>query len=316
MSDPPTCMQATARHSTVAAALPAAPPAPLAQDLSEGRSRPEAAGPQSVPTAAHPAPAVKFELCVDSLDSARTGIEAGADALELCACLGLGGVTPSLGLVLSVAALCRQAKPGLRVLVRARAGDFVYSPGEVEVMLCDIARFKLVNEVKGIVTGVLRRDGGVDEPQMRRLLDAARPLPVTFHRAIDVCADPLEALRQCHALGVGRILTSGGAGQALAGVERIRLLAERARALGVAVAAGGGVDASNALAIVLATGCDELHGSCRGGNIEPPPPDFLAARAAALGFHGTGGGQADPALVRMLAKACREVAAAGVSSET
>jgi copper homeostasis protein len=197
---------------------------------------------------------VLFESCVDSHGAALASASGGAGRVELCARLDVGGTTPDVALIeRCVASL---AIP-VFVMIRRRGGDFVYDAGEVAALADDI-RAAAAAGANGVVFGALRRDATLDVEVMRRLIEAARPLPVTCHKAIDATRDPLEALESLLALGVDRVLTSGGADTAVAGGPTIaRMVARAGHAL--VVMAGGGVRAHNAAAIVQRTGVREVH---------------------------------------------------------
>ena len=201
-----------------------------------------------------------LEICIDSVASAEAARAGGAARLELCASLVDGGTTPSLGMVREVVG----AAAGLpvHVMVRPRAGDFAYTPAELRVMRAEIREFRQVAGVDGVVLGCLRTDGTVDEPVLRELVQCAAPLAVTFHRAIDVSRDPIEAVRACVRCGVARVLSSGGAAQALDGAHTLKAM-KQAAAGRLAIAAGGGVTEANAAALLAASSADELHGSLR-----------------------------------------------------
>ncbi len=203
-------------------------------------------------------PDVKFEVCTENVAGVRAAEAAGAHRVELCSALAEGGVTPSLGLFRQARACSRLP---IHVLVRPRAEDFCYTDLELAVMLDDVALFKEAG-ADGLVFGTLSRDGTLNLPQLKTLLAAANPLPVTFHRAFDVCREPLEVLEQLIALGVTRILTSGGELDALAGVPLLRQLNERAAGR-LTVMAGGGVRPHNAAQIVRESGVRELHFSAQ-----------------------------------------------------
>lgn len=151
-----------------------------------------------------------LEVCVDSLESAAAAIEGGADRLEICGNLPLcGGSTPSLGLVKVI----KKTFPlvPLMVMVRPRVGDFVYSAQEFETMLEDVSLLRALG-VNGIVIGVLLPDGSIDHERCTKLVEEARPMQVTFHRAFDLTADPFKALEVILGIpGITRILTSGHA---------------------------------------------------------------------------------------------------------
>lgn len=174
--------------------------------------------------------------------------------MELCAALGEGGTTPSLG---TIAVARERLQIGLFVLIRPRGGDFRYTPEEYETMARDVTAAKAAG-ADGLVLGALTEDGQVDRAGMSRLLDAARPLPVTFHRAFDAARNLDEALEVLLGLGVQRVLTSGGEATAVAGIPTLTRLVRRAGA-GLTILAGGGIDESNALRIVRETGVREIH---------------------------------------------------------
>ena len=184
---------------------------------------------------------------------------AGAEAIEVCAGLADGGTTPTLGFVRH----CIDAAPDLehRVLVRARAGDFVHSPAEVEVMAADIEAVRAAVPAGtriAFVIGTLEPDGTIDVPAVRRLVDAAGDAPVTFHKAFDSVPRKPSALGLLAALGVSRVLTSGGPGPAL---DHLDVLADLVRRAGddVRIAVGGGVRPANVARIVAETGAREVH---------------------------------------------------------
>ncbi len=185
---------------------------------------------------------VLVEACVDSVASALAAQRGGASRIELCDNLVEGGTTPSAGTI----ALCRdRLRIPIYVMIRPRGGDFCYSPVELDVMRRDIAAAQALG-ADGVVLGLLRPDGTVDRRRTRALIALARPLDVTFHRAIDV------------ALGVDRVLTSGQSRTALAGARVIAALVERAAGR-LEVLAGGGVDETNAREVVARTGVREIH---------------------------------------------------------
>lgn len=208
-------------------------------------------------------PSVRLEVCSENVAGVLAAEAAGAHRIELCSALAEGGVTPSLGLFRQARARSRLP---LHVLVRPRAGGFCYSDLELAVMLDDIARLKEAG-ADGLVFGALTRDGALELAQLETLMAAADGLPVTFHRAFDVCWEPFAALEQLIALGVTRLLTSGQQPNALAGAPLLRTLVEQAAGR-LVVMAGGGVRPANAARIVRASGVRELHVSAR----HPAPP--------------------------------------------
>lgn len=197
---------------------------------------------------------VTVEVCVDSVESARAAEAGGAQRIELCANLYEGGTTPSPGLTATVR---ERVRIPVHVLVRPRGGDFIYDEDELRVMLGDIAFAKAVG-ADGIVLGALFQDGAVDDRSTRLLVEAARPLSVTFHRAFDLVRDPFEALDTLMALGVDRVLTSGGAPTAVEGLETLAALAWRSEGRGSIIAAGG-ITEHNVGRVIAEAGVSEVH---------------------------------------------------------
>ena len=195
-----------------------------------------------------------FEICVDSAEAAVAAQEGGGHRVELCSDLLEGGLTPSHGTI-------EIARERLRIpimsMVRPRGGDFCYSDVEFDVMRRDLIAAKALG-VNGIVLGLLRPDGTVDADRTRELIDLARPLPVTFHRAFDMTRDPLEALDTLLDLGVDRLLTSGQEPSVLEGLDLIAQLVQRAAGR-LIIMPGGGITARNVAKIAAASGVSELH---------------------------------------------------------
>lgn len=178
-----------------------------------------------------------LECCVDSVASACAAEAGGATRLELCANLIIGGTSPSPALFSRV----REAVSiPIRVLLRPRFGDFLYSADELAVLHDEVRAFRSLG-ADGIVIGCLTADGALDTEAMARLMDAADGLPVTLHRAFDLCADPMAALADAKALGVSTILTSGCKGSAAEGASLLTALHKQAD--GVEILAGAGVNA-------------------------------------------------------------------------
>jgi len=196
---------------------------------------------------------VLLEVCVDSVAGALAAARGGAARVELCAGLAEGGTTPSSGMLELVR---ERTDIDIRVLIRPRGGDFLYDGSEWEVMRRDVLAAARAG-ANGVVLGALAADGGLD-PRLADLLEETGPLPITFHRALDMARDPDAVLEQLIELGVERVLTSGGAASAVAGQERIRRWIAAA-ANRIVVMPGGGVRAHNAAALALATGARELH---------------------------------------------------------
>ena len=181
-----------------------------------------------------------LEVCVDSYASAVAAIAGGADRLELCSALSVGGLTPS-------AALLRQIRKGsdipIRCLMRPRGGDFFYTPEEIQQMAMEMAALRDAG-ADGFVIGCLTADGELDGNAMEPLLKEASGLGLTLHRCIDVSRDLEETYRQAALLRFDTVLTSGGAGKCLDGMETIgRLLTIRDKETGPEVLIGAGVNA-------------------------------------------------------------------------
>lgn len=198
--------------------------------------------------------AILVEACVDSVQGAIAAERAGARRLELCANLVEGGTTPSGGMMRAVH---RCVGIPVFAIVRPRGGDFLYDAADIEVMLRDI-EFAKSCDVHGIVSGALNPNGTIDEDGTSALIEAAHPLPFTFHRAVDVTRDLDESLDALQALGVHRVLTSGGAATALEGAARIARLVRRGGDR-IVVMAGGGVRRGNVAEVVAATHVREVH---------------------------------------------------------
>jgi copper homeostasis protein len=202
---------------------------------------------------------ILIEAAVESLDDARAAIAGGAHRLELCAELDVGGTTPAHALAADV--IARVEVPVL-VMIRPRAGDFVYTHAELDRMHTDI-RAALELGAAGVVLGALDASRRVDVVATRELLAAAHGRPVTFHRAFDDTPDLLEAIDSLVALGVTRVLSSGGAPTALEGANTLAAMVARAGER-LQIVAGGGVRGGNVAAVVRRTGVREVHARCAG----------------------------------------------------
>ena len=197
-----------------------------------------------------------LESCCTDVEQIRRAQEAGARRIELCEKLAVGGVTPSAELLKAAISV---AKVPVNVLVRPRGGDFVFSAAEADTMLRDIELCREAGAA-AVVIGALDSRGDVDMPLMRRLCDAASGMSITFHRAFDVCADPLAAFEDVLALGCDRLLTSGHESDAFKGRFFIAELVERAAGR-IIVMPGCGVRRSNIARIAADTGAVEFHAS-------------------------------------------------------
>lgn len=195
------------------------------------------------------------EICIDSVHGVLAAKEAGADRVELCSALLEGGLTPSYGMVKR--ALAVSGDISVQVIIRPRAGDFLYTDDEFFAMKEDIIALKSLG-VDGFVFGLLDADGDVDAARIAELIDLSRPATVTFHRAIDMACDPFQALDKLIDLGVDRILTSGQAPNVLEGAPVIKEMIKRAAGR-IAIMLGGGITSNNVARILQETGADEIH---------------------------------------------------------
>ena len=203
-----------------------------------------------------------LEICCYSMECAVTAQQNGADRVELCAAPKEGGLTPSYGVLKSV----REAVTiPVHPIIRPRGGDFCYSAGEFDAMLEDVVRVRELG-FPGLVIGLLDEDANVDMPRMRQIMAEAKGMAVTFHRAFDMCKNPIQAFENLAELGVARILTSGQQSTAEKGLQ---LIMELKGYSGVPIImAGAGVRASN-LKTFLNAGVEELHSSA--GKWTPSP---------------------------------------------
>lgn len=194
-----------------------------------------------------------MEYCCTSIEDVLAAKRNGANRIELCENLEVGGVTPSHDLIRAVLAVCPDIP--VNVLIRARGGDFAFNDEEVDQMVTDIEFCREVG-TNAVVIGALTPEGDVDVPAMKRMVAAAGDLQITFHRAFDVCRDPLAAFDDIVALGCHRLLTSGHEADAYSGRELIaRLKAEHK----LVILAGCGVRKEN-IALIDA---DEYHASVK-----------------------------------------------------
>ncbi|MEV8519546.1 copper homeostasis protein CutC [Dyella marensis] len=199
-----------------------------------------------------------LEVAANSVASAQAAQDGGAGRVELCTGLELGGLTPSVALIAMVR---ERLHIPLYVLVRPRAGDFLYSDIECEMMQRDIETCAALG-CDGVVIGVLDADGRIDSERCKPLVRAAGGMGVTFHRAFDLTVDPEQALEDALALGCERVLTSGARASAMDGAPLIRRLVERADGC-IAVMPGAGLTPQNIAALAEATGATELHASAK-----------------------------------------------------
>ena len=212
-------------------------------------------------------PPIILELCVDSVVSALAADRGGAPRIELCSNLRDGGTTPSGGLIATTRA---KFAGDVHVMIRPRAGNFCYSDDEFEIMQHDVLLAKQLG-ANGVVFGILQESGVVDRERTRRLVEMARPLSTTFHRAFDLSTDLDHALEATIEAGVNRILTSGGAATALDGLATIAGLVARAGNR-VAIMAGGGIREHNVGRIIAEGRVREIHANL-GLPVSSPRPN-------------------------------------------
>ncbi len=195
-----------------------------------------------------------IEVVAYNIDSAFRAQEGGADRIELCDSPGDGGNTPSYGVV---EALRPHITMDIYAMVRPRGGDFLYSTYEFHAMKRDILAFQKLS-VDGVVLGILTPDGRIDKKRCKTLIDLARPLKVTIHRAFDMTRDPFEALEDCIEAGFDRILTSGQKAKAFEAVDLIAELVKKANGR-ISIMPGSGVNESNVVELIQKTGVKEVH---------------------------------------------------------
>lgn len=232
---------------------------------------------------------MKLEVCVDTAEGLAQAVAGGADRIELCAVLGLGGLTPSAGLMAEAA---RCGVPVV-VMIRPRAGDLVWSEPEVAMMEVEIAATRAAG-LAGVVLGANRPDGRLDLPVLQRLVASAAGMELVLHRSFDLTPDMAAALEEAVALGFRRILTSGGELTAEAGASRIAALVAQARGR-ITIMPGSGVNPGNAQ-MLKGLGISEIHASC--ATSQP-----VAGRAVEMGFAPAVRRQTAAELVRALRKA-------------
>ncbi len=195
-----------------------------------------------------------LECCVDSVESALLAQEGGADRLELCSSLIIGGTTPTLSLYEQI----RLASPiRLHALIRPRFGDFLYTREELAVIRSEIEQFRRAG-AEGVVIGCLTPEGDLDREAMKPLMEAAGDMSVTLHRAFDMCRDPFAALEDAVSLGIHTILTSGQANDCLEGKELLQKLQEQAQDR-ITILAGAGINARTVEILLRETSLTAFH---------------------------------------------------------
>ena len=201
---------------------------------------------------------IQLEICANSVSSAVHAQQGGADRVELCTALELGGLTPSPASIIQ----CRQRlQIAMFVLIRPRPGDFCYSPAKIDLMEKEI-EFCKGQGIDGVVLGILTNEGKVDRTACQRLIDRARPMEVTFHRAFDRVLDPFSALNELLDLRIDRLLSSGRQKQAVAGTALLGELVRRSNN-SIAIMAGAGINSGNVESIIQKTGVGAVHCSAK-----------------------------------------------------
>jgi len=229
-----------------------------------------------------------LEVCVDTVAGLAAAITGGADRIELCSALSLGGLTPSAGLM---AAAARQAVPAY-AMIRPRAGDFVYSADELSIMREDIETARRAG-LAGVVLGASRADGRLDRDALATLVAQADGLGKTLHRAFDLVPDVGEAIEIAVELGFERILTSGRAKTAAEGIDELRRIVALADGR-ISIMPGSGVNSRTIGMFVPELGVGEIHASCA---VAAAPAD---GRVLALGFASGNERRTDQTTVRAL----------------
>jgi copper homeostasis protein len=195
-----------------------------------------------------------LEISLETLDAALAAQRGGAHRIELCSHLAQGGLTPGIALMRAVR---KQVTLPIFAMIRPRGGDFAYSGAEFASMQRDIETARQIG-MDGVVLGILKEDGHVDVRRTRELVERARPVPVTFHRAFDVSAELRKSLEDVIQTGAARLLTSGGATTAPKGLAALAKLVEIACGR-ILIVPGSGINASNVLRVAQHTGAREFH---------------------------------------------------------
>lgn len=231
---------------------------------------------------------VLLEVCVDSPEGLAAAIAGGANRVELCAALDLGGLTPPPGMM----ALAARAPIPVYAIIRPRAGNFIFDADNEAAMLADIDAARVMG-LAGVVIGASRPDMTLDLPMLERLMARADGLGVTLHRAFDLVPDPFEAIEQAVELGVERILTSGLQVSASESIDLIAQLVEHAGDR-VSIMPGGGINLGTVEQVVRGTGVHEVHSSCR------RPVEATDQKAIAFGFQAPVSYTTDSGIVRKM----------------
>ena len=199
---------------------------------------------------------ILLEVCVEDAEGLAAAVAGGADRIELCSALCLGGLTPSTGLM----SLAAAAPVPVYAMIRPRAGDFVYSDTELDVMAHDIESARR-SGMAGIVLGAARKDGRLDEKALSRLKDVSTGLGTTLHRVFDLVPEQAEAIEMAVKLGFERILTSGGARNAIDGIDALEEAVAKAAGR-ISIMPGGGISYRMVAALLPRLPVREIHASC------------------------------------------------------
>ena len=199
---------------------------------------------------------VRIEICADGVRSAENAQSAGVECIELCSSLENGGLTPSVG---TLSKAMETLFIPTRVLIRPRSGNYTYDKDETDIMITDIMLAKQLG-YEGVVIGALDENEMPDKQTLSILMQAGEGLKFTFHRAIDACPRPAEAVEQLIELGFDKVLTSGGKPSA---IEGYKLIGELQQTFGehIRIMAGGGINADNVLTLLNQTGISDIHAS-------------------------------------------------------
>ncbi|KZL03713.1 MULTISPECIES: copper homeostasis protein CutC [unclassified Pseudovibrio] len=230
---------------------------------------------------------MKLEVCVDTIAGLNAAVAGGADRIELCSCLAMGGLTPSVGLM----ELAAKAPIPVYAMIRPRGGNFIFSPQEVDQMKREIDAARNTN-LAGVVLGANQHNTALDTNLLNTLMDHADGLGVTLHRVIDLAPDLIEATHAAVELGFERILSSGGAYKAIDGIENLTAMHKAATGR-LSVMPGSGVNTQTAPDILQAAEFTEIHAGC--GKTYPQDQRLLE-----FGFESAGEKRTDEELVRSL----------------
>ena len=231
---------------------------------------------------------ILLEVCVEDAAGLRAAVDGGADRIELCSALSVGGLTPSPGLM----ALAGKVDIPVYAMIRPRPGDFVFDAGDIDVMRVEIDAAQSAG-LAGVVLGASRPDGSLDSETLRVLVDHAHGLGLTLHRAFDLVPDFAEAVEIAVDLGFERILTSGGAKRAPDAVDALAAVIADAKGR-ISIMPGSGVTLETVGGLLSRLSVTEVHSSC---SVENPVHD---ARLVSLGFVAPSSRQTDEQAVRAL----------------